>query len=55
MTEDPRKAFTCCFTRIDGRPIITIGLGQHDCVRFELTWSMVASLVLDMLPWVVKR
>lgn len=55
FSEDPQKAFTFAFTRVGGKPIIVIGLGNHDCVRYELTWSMVASFVLDAMKWVVRR
>lgn len=50
-----QKAFTLAFTREGGKPIIVIGLGNHDCVRYELTWSQVATFVCDAFPWVVKR
>jgi hypothetical protein len=53
--ESPRKAFTCQAIREDGKPILVIGLGNHDCVRFELTWRQVAGVVLAWLPWVVQR
>lgn len=55
IVPEPTKAFTCCITRVDGKPVLTVGIGNHDCVRYELTWSMVASMALDMIPWVVKR
>lgn len=54
-SSEPRKAYSFALTRVGGKPIIMIGLGQHDCVRFELTWPMVATFVADAMKWVLIR
>ncbi len=55
VVAEPIKASSCSATKVSGKPILTIGLGNHDCVRYELTWAQIANLILDMLPWVVRR
>lgn len=55
MSEEPKKATAFALTFPDGKPVIMIGTGNHDCVRFELNWAQVATFVMDALPRIVRR
>lgn len=40
---------------METKPVIVVGFGNHDCIRYELTWDQLRGLVLDAMPELLRR
>lgn len=49
------EAKTFRLTFPDRKPVVVIGLGNHECIRFELTFDQLRGLVLDAMPELLRR
>ena len=47
-------AETLRLTVEDGKPYLVIGQGNHDALRFQITWDQVRGFVLDAVPQLLK-
>ena len=55
MKPETFHAETVRLTVEGGKPFLTIGQGNHDALRFQITWDQVRGFVLDAVPQLLHK